>query len=196
MAAEGVIFSLLFLSSAMSGFAQNAPVVIGAGYANPSVILVAPGQLVTVFVSGVKTLLPLQEDQVTRKVQAASVPLPFSLAGLSARVEQRENVFPAPIFTVTQVPICSNRDLGAVLPPASPECWITGLTVQIPFEIVRIPEDRSNPNHPNPIVTRLIITENQNDSTALTICPWQDNIHIVTTCDPYPNVLAGAPRQT
>jgi uncharacterized protein (TIGR03437 family) len=170
---------------------QNGPTVIGAGYRNPKVINTAPGQVVTLFLADVKTLLPLSPSSETpvREQQATSLPLPVSLAGFSARVQQGANSYVAPILSIQQVPICGTMvDLSNV--PAAPECWLTGLTVQIPLEIVTPGEVRPGTNNPVPT---LIVSENEINSIALTVFPVTDNIHVLTSCDDLANTPMGLP---
>jgi len=50
----------------------QAPTLTGAGYGDPSVIHVAPGQITTMFVTGLKTVLSSQS------VNAMSIPLPIN----------------------------------------------------------------------------------------------------------------------
>jgi len=168
-------------------FAQSgSPAVIGAGFLNPAVFRVAPGQVITVFVNNVKTLLPLSQGTPIRVQRATSVPLPNSLAGFSARAVQGDKTYAAPIFLVQQVPICAYT-IQNPNPPSTPDCWATALMIQIPFEILPQP---IIPN-PNPVTTTLIVTEGQSDSTAIAVFPYQDNIHVLTACESQPNALQG-----
>src|ERR1039457_970037 len=106
----------------------------GAGYSDPSVIRVAPGQITTLFVTGLKTVLSSQP------VNANVVPLPTTLAGITVLLNQPgSQPTPVPLLSVQQVSVCSN---GGVAPPASgltADCLITAITVQIPFELASLP---------------------------------------------------------
>jgi uncharacterized protein (TIGR03437 family) len=97
------------------GFGQG-PTLAGAGYADPSMIQVAPGQITTLFVTGLKTVL-------TSQVNATVVPLPTVLAGISVTLNQAG----VPLLAIQQIPVCSG-DSGS-------DCVITAITVQIPFEL-------------------------------------------------------------
>ena len=65
----------LFAMSLGPLFGQG-PTLAGTGYSNPSIIRVAPGQITTLFVTGLKTVL-------SQPVKATSLPLPTTLAGIS-----------------------------------------------------------------------------------------------------------------
>ena len=104
-------------------FGQN-PILMGAGYANPTPIRVAPGQIITLYVSGTKTILPSDAPIV----KATGVPLPTTLAGFSVSVQQGDNTYAAPLLAVQQTTSCMNADRTSA-------CIITGLTLQIPYEI-------------------------------------------------------------
>src|SRR5438270_4266051 len=125
-------------------FAQAAPVIIGGGYHNPDAFQVAGGQVITIFLRAAQTLLPLYSPVGTayRFVIADSVPLPLTLAGFSARVQMAivsgsfHDLAPAPIFAVQQLPICLDTLVNpGPAPPATPECWVTAITLQVPFSV-------------------------------------------------------------
>src|SRR4051812_20360127 len=67
-----------------SAYLAAQPTVIGGGYAPPYPIRVAPGQLMTIFVRGVGS-------SITSRVAADSLPLPYSLAGISVTVDELSN---------------------------------------------------------------------------------------------------------
>jgi uncharacterized protein (TIGR03437 family) len=166
-------------------FGQTVPTVIGGGYRNPDAVRVAPGQVIAVFLRNTQTLLPLNFNGLGyRYVLAESVPLPTSLAGFSARVELESLgavvvSVPAPILAVHQLPICANT---APFPPggipALPECYVTALTLQVPFS-VRPPL----PHPAAPSAFKLVASEGGADSTSVLLNVKQDNIHIVSLCD-------------
>lgn len=177
---------LCLVSAAGKIIAQPAIAVAGGGYRNPAVFRVAPGQVISVFVNGVKTLLPLQTGTGQRIQRATSVPLPTSLAGYSVRIQQGTRTFDLPVFSVQQVPLCSNIDQGSALPSDNPACWMTDITVQIPFELAVQPLP-----DPVPVITRLIVKVDDAETNPITVFPFNDNIHVVTGCDSGPNALAG-----
>ena len=148
--------------------AQN-PILMAAGYANSTPIRVAPGQVITLYVSGTKTILPTESSVV----KATAVPLPITLAGFSVNVQQGTNTYPAPLFSVQQTPVCEgNRQ--------SPDCIVTALTVQVPYEITPL-----NPLQESPfqIPSYLTVTDNGTVSAAFLVYPIVDNIHVITACD-------------
>jgi hypothetical protein len=74
----------------------------GTGYTDPSIIRVAPGQITTLFVTGLKTVL-------SSPVNATSLPLPTTLAKISVALNQTGNQStPVPLLSVQQVSACSN----------------------------------------------------------------------------------------
>src|ERR1700680_1957263 len=93
--------SCLFLMS-LASLSGQGPTLTGTGYANPSIVRVAPGQITTLFVSGLKTVLP------TEPINAASVPLPTSLAGISVILNQPgQPASPVPLLSLQQISTCS-----------------------------------------------------------------------------------------
>ena len=67
-----------------SCFGQGTPIVTGAGYTLPAPVNVAPGQILTVYVQGIGSAL-------TQPVRNPGYPLPTSLAGISATLQQGSN---------------------------------------------------------------------------------------------------------
>src|ERR1035441_10360033 len=131
----------------------QGPTLVGAGYANPTQVQVAPGQVATLFVSGLKSVL-------SQPLRATSLPLPNSLGGISVTVSQLSGPsYPVPLLAVQQMPVCGNA--GAPPPPSpsspTPECVITAITVQIPYELV--PLQLGSDNSINPSVN-VVVTEN------------------------------------
>ncbi len=116
---------------AVSPVVGQGPILTGAGYSNPSIIRVAPGQITTLFVAGLKPLRPGDE------LSAAAVPLPVRLAGVAVTLNQPgAEAIPVPLLALRQTDICS--DPGVASPPAdaAADCLMTAVTVQIPFELV------------------------------------------------------------
>jgi hypothetical protein len=154
----------------------------GTGYTDPSTIRVAPGQITTLFVTGLKTVLSSQP------VNATIVPLPVTLAGISVTLNQPGNQpTPVPLLSVQQVSVCSN---GGVTPPASgltADCLLTAITVQIPFELTG-PGIGPPPSVPtSPSTPALVVSENGNVSKAFTVSPVPDNLHVINICDGFPS---------
>ncbi len=138
--------------------ASAQPVVLGTGYAPPFPIKVAPGQLVTIFAAGVGAA-------VSSRVAATSLPLPFSLGGVSVTIDELSD----PPLLKEQVPVFAVGKIGTA----------TAVTVQIPFGL------RTN-SFISPLVpppATLTIYENGVAAITVPIAPTTDQIHIATTCD-------------
>jgi hypothetical protein len=154
----------------------QGPTLAGTGYTDPSIVRVAPGQITTLFVTGLKTVLRSQP------VNANMIPLPATLAGISVTLNQTgSQPTPVPLLSVQQVSVCSN---GGAPPPASgltADCFITAITVQIPFELVLPGGDRPTS------VPELIVSENGNQSKAFRVSPITDNLHVMNSCDVFPS---------
>jgi uncharacterized protein (TIGR03437 family) len=145
----------------------------GAGYADPSVIQVAPGEVTTLFVTGLKTVL-------SSPVSATGLPLPTQLAGISVSLNQgADQTTPVPLFSVQQMAICTNGEKSA-------DCLITAITVQIPLELTgpgigtptSLPTSASAP--------ALVVSENGNVGPAFKVLPIADKLHVISSCDAFP----------
>lgn len=143
--------------------------LVGSGYSNPTSIRVSPGQVIKLFVSGTKTVLPSQ----SRLQRATTVPLPKTLAGFSVSVRQGENTYAAPLFAVEQTPICTDAN------SSTSDCFRTALTVQVPFEITPMQSGQPAAQLPGD----LIVNDNGTESKHFPISPFVDNIHVLTACD-------------
>src|SRR5215813_6411869 len=76
-----ILVSLLAILSSGLSFAQTAPTLVGSGYGLPGYLTIAPGQILTLQVAGLKAIL-------SSPVKADKAPLPASLAGISVTVDQ------------------------------------------------------------------------------------------------------------
>jgi hypothetical protein len=151
----------------------QGPTLAGTGYTYPAIIDVAPGQITTLFVIGLKIVL-------SSPVNATTIPLPDTLAGIAVTLNQTGNQStPVPLLSVRQVSACSD---GAATAPGSEltaDCLITAITVEIPFELLPAPS--------SPVfAAELVITENGNVSKAFSVSPVLDHLHVVNTCDSFP----------
>jgi hypothetical protein len=154
----------------------QGPALTGTGYADPSFMQVAPGQITTLYVTGLKTVLSVQP------VNATSLPLPTTLAAISVTLNQTgSQPSPIPLLSVQQVSVCSTGSASPPLSPTSlsPDCLITAITVQIPFELSLVP----NHEFPPPYITAFVLTENENVSKSFKVVPVTENLHIMNTCD-------------
>ena len=149
----------LVLATAVAFAAASAqPAVLGAGYSPPYLIKVAPGQLVTIFATGVGAA-------VSSRVAATSLPLPYSLAGISVTIDELSN----PPLLKERVPILAVGKIAGA----------TAITVQIPFGLRT--SSFISPLVPPPAT--LTTYENGVAAVTVAIAPTPDQIHIATTCD-------------
>lgn len=151
----------LFVLSLHSLFAQTEVSLVGTGYSAPAPIEVAPGQVMTLFFRGVGPLA----NGTPRRADAQIVPLPATLAGLSAYILQAPRAVPVdvPILSVRQHNDCEEVTLR-------PVCTLTQVRVQIPFELT-------------PTVCKLVLKEDGQLSRTFLLRPIRDNAHIITSCD-------------
>jgi hypothetical protein len=169
---------VLFLVSINYLFGQG-PTLTGTGYGDPSVIKVAPGQITTLFVTGLKTVL-------LSPVNATILPLPTTLAGISVSLIQTGNQpTQVPLLSIQQSLVCSISNASPLPSPASlsPACFITAITVQIPFELSLV----LNSEFPPPYTTGLVLTENGDVSKIFNVAPVTDDLHVINTCDAFPS---------
>ena len=102
-------------------FGQSGAAVVGSGYSAIAPVSVAPGQVITIFVTGV--------GNVTQKTTAGKPPLGNTLAGITADLVQGNTTILSPILAVFPL-----KDCEFTLPGV--KCAsVTAVTVQIPFEL-------------------------------------------------------------
>src|SRR5437879_1036810 len=94
------------LCLSVSLFAQSS--VVGAGYLPPAPVSAAPGQVLTVFVSGLS---------ISSAARAGAGALPLSLGGVTATLRQASDR-PVPLVDIRPVSTCP--DLVAI--PEQPSC--------------------------------------------------------------------------
>jgi uncharacterized protein (TIGR03437 family) len=87
-----------------------------------------------------------------------------TLGGISVRIQQGTNTFPVPLFSLNQTNTCAAATTN--------ECFVTGITVQIPFELVG--PDQS---------AAIIISVNGVDNESMPLLLILQNPHILTSCD-------------
>ncbi|HXI42561.1 MAG TPA: hypothetical protein VNH83_21440 [Bryobacteraceae bacterium] len=160
---------IVFCLSIAAASAQNGAVV-GAGYHAFAPVPVAPGQVVTVFVTGI--------GNVTQKYSAGSLPLPATLGGISATLNELGVITAAaPILAVFPFSACSNK-------VSSEPCGtITAVTLQIPFEL-QPNTGRSGP----PFLAFLTISDQLGHAASMELNPVTDHIHVV---DFFDTILGG-----
>src|SRR5258706_1154169 len=103
--------------------AQNGITLVRTGYDDPTVIRIAPGQVVTLYAAGLKTIVPGIQ-------RATTVPLPITLSGISVTLQQSDPASSKliPLLSIEQFNRCDN------LAPST-DCLMTAVTVQIPFDM-------------------------------------------------------------
>ena len=152
---------------------QNSAVV-GAAYALPTPLTVAPGQLVTVFVSGMG-------GNLTERVAAATLPLPTTLAGISVSWTQgSEDPVKIPLLAVFPVTTCLGRQ---VYPCSS----LLGITLQVPYEVVVNTPGTSAPS----VFSRLVVSDGINTTGAIDLFGTESQVHIARFGDTILPVLPG-----
>src|SRR6266852_2005232 len=150
---------LLACISTASVFGQSGAVV-GAGYAFPGPLTVSPGQVITIFVSGVGSKL-------TQRVTASTTPLPRTLAGISVSFQQvsSEGSIPVPLLSVYPVQTCLQIPFSC--------STLLGITLQVPFEFPIVNGQQGFPNS-----GQLVVSDGVSTSGAFSLKPVPDQIHI------------------
>ncbi len=140
----------------------------GGGYVSPQPVQVAPGQLTIFYITGLNSI---------GNSAASELPLPAALNGISATLHQTlpAGSFPAPLLALNQTNICTGEPA-----PDVPECTLTALTVQIPYELFA-----RNPLMDNIAtgITDITFAYSGSPGRSFAISPVLDNIHVITDCD-------------
>lgn len=161
---------ILAAAAALSALGQSAnpSTITGAGYLYPGPLSVAPGQVITVFATGVGSTL-------AQPVFAGAGNLPKSLAGISVTIIQ-QTIIQAPILQVSPATLC-------------PNCGVmTAITIQIPYELYQVPPTGGlGPS------LFLFVTENGVAGNWKNLNPVADQVHILTVCD---TVIGGSGPST
>lgn len=157
-------------------WSQASNTVVGAGYLSPVHVDAAPGQLITLFVEGVGSRL-------TAPVWAGAGKLPTTLAGIAVTFTQGVAVA-APILEVAPISACSS-------PAPLAGCGtLTAVTIQVPYEAVP-PCLPLTPTGVCPLVVlppaRIVVSENGVAGAVTELNLYQDQIHVLNTCD----IMAG-----
>ncbi len=151
--------------------------VAATGFEDPSSIRIAPGQVVPLFVTGLKTIVP-------KRAQALTVPLPNTLVGLSVTLRQTSPALSRllPIFSVEQFNHCAGGTTA--------DCMVTAITVQIPFDITLLPNPALGKDI-TPVSTEILIAEDGVAGSSFVALPVPNRIHVLRSCD-----LGGTTRNT
>ena len=159
--------SILCLSWPLTGQPGAPPAVVGAGYTSPTAIIVAPGQVISFFVQGIGANL-------TKRVIAASMPWPTSLAGISATFSQVVTS-PLPILAVQPINGCFDTT------QAGCTSRYVAVTVQIPYRIgVVNPSSAALTLNPP---GHVVFSENSSIAASVDVIPYVDQVHILRQCD-------------
>lgn len=152
----------------LAGFAaaQTPNVIATVRHTTPLQVPVAPGEVTTLFVSGIG-------KDLSSVVSANAGMLPTSLAGISVTLRQAGRSTAVPIFQVRRLPACAPSG-------ADPRCGaLTAITVQIPYEL-----EYSGPGPSNQAPAAwLTVSEAGAEGGALQVTPLLNHLHIVRECD-------------
>jgi len=142
--------------------------VVGYGYVLPARVDAAPGQLLTLVVTGVSRDL----KQTIRA--PGGTDLPTSLGGISVGYWQ-STPRPAPILEVRPFSTCSDPFLQATCSS------LTGITIQVPLDAQSCPQCP-----PYGIAVGLLnLVQNGTVGLLADVEPLADQVHMVTGCDPF-----------
>ncbi len=151
----------------LSLFAQTSG-IIGAGYLPPAPVSAAPGQILTVFVTGLG---------ISSTGHAPAGALPATLAGVTATLQQGGSDISAPVMDVRPASTCP--DLTA---PATPPCTtLTAVMLQIPYELVPLCPLCATPALLPP--AELFVSANGQSSAPIELNALADQVHVLTACD-------------
>ena len=163
---------LLPLFGILLAHAQSGPTLLGSGFAAaPNSVALSPGLVMTFWIAGLNPIpgAPVQ----------APVPLPTELSGISLTISQSTygKDFPLPTLPVPVISIAQTNNCNfpvPVQPTSTPlGCIMTGITVQVPYELVVDPFTM-------PPYTALTVTQDGVPSPAFSIATAHDIVHILT----------------
>ena len=163
--ASAIIFTAAIVSAQSPGAAVNAIVLGAPGYRVPSAALdVAPGQVIVLHVGGIVT-------NIDTNVVATPGPtgLPYVLNGISVDLVQGN---PA-----TTISLALRALYQTHCAPADACTRVTGITLQVPFELEA---DYFAKGDPLPVVR---ISENGKQVGGVILHPVTDSVHVINPCD-------------
>jgi uncharacterized protein (TIGR03437 family) len=148
--------------------AQSGPTLLGSGFAAAPSVALSPGLVMTFWVAGLNPIpgAPVQ----------APTPLPAELSGISLTISQSTygKGFPLPTLPVPIISIAQTNNCYSPLTPSTPlACIVTGITVQVPYELVVDPFTM-------PPYTSLTVTQDGVASPAFSVATAHDIVHILT----------------
>jgi uncharacterized protein (TIGR03437 family) len=175
MSTKLLFYKWLFLSLATASLLLGGATgnVVAAGYGLPVGITASPGQVITVLVAGLHA--------PPAAVSSPSTTWPTTLGGitvtLNAMTETGMTTLAVPLSAVFPFSNCSQ------LQP-SPCGVLTGVTLQIPFEMLGPPPGRLTP----PFSGALTISDQSSNAATVTVFQTSDQIHVLRSLD---TVLGG-----
>jgi len=160
-----ILLTCALAAAQPTGNISNAITLAGAGYRVPLPLLdVAPGQVIVLHVNGIAT-------RIDGNLQPVPGPtgFPHSLNGISADLVQGTQQ------TVTSLELHAAYQTRCA--PAEACASVTGITLQVPFELET---DFASKGDPLPIIR---ISENGKQVGGVLLRPVSDNVHVLNTCD-------------
>jgi len=171
-------FLLGFVLASGIGLMGQQGATIGYGYKLPVRVSAAPGQLLTIFVSGVS-----KDLKIVRAPGGAD--LPISLGGISVGYFQLPTGSgDAPILEVHPFTTCNG-------PFHQVDCGgSAAITIQVPLNALPTCLGCGPYNIP---LGSLIVAHDGTRSSQVEVLPMADQVHILTTCDPFMTIDDFAP---
>ncbi len=165
------ILALLALLPPCAMGGADSGTVVAAGYRLLTGITAAPGQVLTILVQGIGA--PQQE------LSAGADGWPATLAGISVTLTAETAVGAG--LTALPVPIGSVFPFSNCVPGGSSCATLTGLTLQVPFEMYAPP---SSTRLSVPVPSAVLKIVDQGGHTAsIFVNPISDQVHIVRSLD-------------
>lgn len=155
------------LNGQLGNATQNGPYITGFGYALPTPVDLAPGEILTLMVNG--TELPMSGGEVIAAPAGAN--LPTTLAGISFTYgPTATSPLTFPILAIQAFYGCGDQMLGKAF------CTPFGaVTVQVPFEIQICA----------PCSQVLASLQNGVGTLSMDVQAYPDQVHILTSCDSF-----------
>jgi uncharacterized protein (TIGR03437 family) len=147
------MFKHVFFAFLLSGSLLTAQGIVRSGYTGPAPVSVAPGQIATFYVAGLR-----------------------ALTGITATLQQNGST-PAPVQSVTTVSLCPD----VTVTPVTGCGTQTAVTVQIPYELVTPCPLCERPI--SAALATLLISQNGLALGAIELNPVGDEVHVLTACD-------------
>ncbi len=170
-------FSIMVACGGVLAVAAQPAAVIGVGFTNPTAPAVALGSLTTFFVHGIGS--SLKETRI-----ANTIPLPSSMAGISATYDYgaTSGPIPLPVYAVRPFQPCS-----AYPQRSGCESQFVAITVQVPFwipvnfaPIAVSLNSQTAPGH-------IAFSENGVVVAGVDVSPQLNQVHVLRNCDVFWN---------